>query len=154
MTQDTAHDALTVEGAVCPQCFKPLKAPSITPGGDDPYGRRTRSYAGFCFDCRTGCRVVQFERDGRWAINSYQPHRYENGAFIGVGDWIVVNPLPEPPLLTTGPGGDYTKHYTEDDIDRAIEQLLDGAWRMLTNTAETLGGILKFVREKRSPNGK
>jgi len=143
--QATHAQDLTVDGCVCPQCFKPLKAPVVTDGGGDRYGRHVRSYAGMCFECRQACRVVQFERDGKWLIHSYLPHRYESGKFVGIGDWIVVNPLPEPAAVVFGPGGDYDK--TPDlsgDLAISIIHTLSTISRTTTNA---IGELLKAIEK-------
>jgi len=142
-----AHDSqdMTVDGCVCPQCYKPLKAPAITDGGADRYGRKLRSYAGMCFECRRGCRVVQFELDGKWLLHAYLPHRYEAGRFVGVGDWIEVNPLPDPPAVVTGPGGDFDKALNlSADL---VLPLLRSAAGMMSKVANTIGELLKAIEQ-------
>ena len=134
-----SHD-LTVDGCVCPQCYKHLRAPVVTEGGGDRYGRRMRSYAGMCFECLQGCRVTQFEQDGKWLINSYLPHRYEAGKFIGISDWIEVNPLPEPPAVVTGPGGDFDK--APDLSGNLALPLLRSAADMMLKVAHTIRELL------------
>ena len=147
-SQDLMADttaSLTVDGCVCPQCFRPLKAPAVTGGGIDRYGRRIRSYAGMCFECRQGCRVEQFEADGKWLIHSYLPHRYESGRFVGYGDWIEVNPLPEPPAILTGPGGDFDK--APDLSGDLVLPLLRSAAGMMSKVAHTIRELLETIEK-------
>ena len=145
-----ATASLTVDGCVCPQCYKSLKAPVVTEGdGDSRYGRRTRSYAGMCFECLQGCRVVQFERDGKWIINSYLLHRYESGAFVGYGGWVEVNPLPLPPAVLNGPGGDFDKA-PDPDYDPAISAIHTIS-TILTVTTNAIGELLKTIEKLRKP---
>ncbi len=144
-----AHDSqgLTVDGCVCPQCYRPLKAPAVTESPRDRYGIRLRSYAGMCFHCRQGCHVVQFEADGKWLINSYLPHRYETGKFIGYGDWIEVNPLPEPAPVLNGPGGDYDT-VPDPDYDPAISAI-QGVAGFLMQATNAIGELLKTIGKLR-----
>ncbi len=145
MAETTA--SLTVEGCVCPQCFKLLKAPLVVDNGADRYGRHTRSYAGMCFECRQACRVLQFERDGKWLIHRHLPHRYESGAFASYGDWITVNPLPEPPAVLTGPRGDYDKAL--DITDDPVVHLLQSAFDVLSQSAKSFGELLEGIKQLR-----
>ncbi len=142
-----ADTSLTVDGCVCPQCFKPLKAPAVVDHGADRYGRHTRSYAGMCFQCRQACKVVQFERDGKWLIHKYRPHRYESGAFVAYGDWIVVNPLPAPPAILTGPGGRYDKAL--DITDDPVIQVFRNAFDVLSGTAKAFGELIQDLKKIR-----
>ena len=140
--QSTANaDDLTVEGCVCPQCYKPLKAPAVVDYPADRYGCRTRSYAGMCFGCRQACKVTQFEQNDKWRIHQYLPHRYESGQFVGVGDWITVNPLPEQPPVLTGPGGDFGK-VPDPSYDPAISAI-EAISSLILLTTKALGNILK-----------
>ena len=140
-------EALTVDGCVCPQCFKPLKAPAVTVSRRDRYGIRLRDYNGFCFHCRQGCRVLQFERDGKWLLHSYLHHRYESGQFVACGDWIQVNPLLEPPAVLTGPGGDYDT--VPDLSDDLIMPLLRSASCMMLKVSHTIRELLEVIEKLR-----
>lgn len=139
--------ALTVDGCVCPQCFKPLKAPTVVNHPTDRYSPRTRSYTGMCFACRQGCRVFQFKRDGNWLIHRFQPHLYKSGAFVGYGDWIEVNPLPEPPAVLTGPGGDYDKPL--DITDDPVVKIFRNAFDILSETAKAFGELIQDLKKIR-----
>lgn len=145
----TGDADLTVGGCVCPQCFRPLKAPSLTEYPRDRYAPPMRSYAGMCFQCRQACRVVQFKRDGKWLIHSYLRHRYESGAYIGVGDWIVVNPLPAPPAVLTGPGGDYDKAL--DLSDDPAMQLFRSGFDILSKAAKAFGELIEGLEKIKNP---
>lgn len=145
-------DDLIVNGCVCPQCYKHLRAPVVTDHPTDRYGPRTRSYAGMCFACRQACRVYQFEQDDKWLIHKHLVHRYESGTFIGIGDWIEVNPLPEPPAVLTGPGGDFDKPL--DLSDDPVVHLLQSAFDMLAKTAKAFGELLAGLEKLRNTDGK
>jgi hypothetical protein len=137
--------SLTLEGCVCPQCFKPLKAPSVTESPPDRYGIKLRSYAAMCFTCGQACKVIQFEADGKWIILSYRIHLYESGRFFGYGDWITVNPLPEPPAVMTGPGGDYDK--VPDLSGELALPLLRSASGMMSKVAHTIRELLEVIEK-------
>ena len=149
-TQAQDSHEMTVDGCVCPQCFKPLKAPAVTDGPPGRYGIRLRSYAGMCFHCRQACYVVQFEANGKWLINSYRPNLYESGRFVGYGDWVEVNPLPEQPPVLTGPGGDYDT-VPDPDYDPAFSAI-QGVAGFLMQATNAIGQLLKAI-EKLRHNG-
>ncbi len=139
---------LTVDGCVCPQCYRPLKAPSVADGGTNRYGVRVRDYNGFCFHCRRGCVVVQFKQDGKWLIHSFRPLRYESGKFVGFEpDWVEVTPLPEPPVVMTGPGGDFVK-VPDPDYDPAFSAI-QGAAGFLRQATNAIGELLKIIEKLR-----
>ncbi len=144
---DDATAPLTVDGCICSQCYKPLKVPSVTVSPRDRYGTRLRHYNGFCFHCEQGCIVIQFERDSKWLIHSFNPLRYESGKFAGIGDWIVVNPLPEPPAVLIGPGGDYDKP-PDPSYDPAISAI-QGATSGLMKATNKIGELLKAIEKLR-----
>ncbi len=140
--QPTANaEDLTVDRCICPQCFKPLKAPTVTVSPRDRYGTRLRDYTGMCFDCGESCRVIQFERDGKWFIHSYLRHHYESGAFVGYGDWTIIKPLPEPPAVLNGPGGDFGK-VPDPSYDPAISAI-EAISSLILLTTQALGNILE-----------
>lgn len=142
MAETTA--SLTLDGCVCSQCYKPLKAPVVTDAGTNRYGIRLRSYNGFCFHCRRGCIVVQFHQDDKWLIHSFMPLRYESGKFAGIGpDCIIVNPLPEPPPVLTGPGGDYVK-VPDPACDPALAAV-QGAASGLMQLTHAISKLLKAI---------
>lgn len=140
MTPDTTA-SLTLDGCVCPQCFKHLRAPVVTDHPIDRHSPRTRSYAGMCFVCRQACRVFQFAQDGKWLIHKHLVHRYESGQFIAYGDWITVNPLPIPPAVLTGPGGDFDK-VPDPSYDPAISAI-EAISSLMLLTTQALGNILE-----------
>ncbi len=148
-------DDMTVDGCVCPQCYKPLKVPSVTDAGTNRYGIRVRDYNGFCFHCRRGCIVIQFAQDDRWLIHSFRPLRYESGTFVGFGpDWMIVNPLPEPPPVLNGPGGDYDKA-PDPAYDPAISAI-EAISSLMLLTTQALGNILEELTRFRNnePNNR
>ncbi len=149
MSIDTTA-SLIVDGCVCPQCFKHLRAPVVTGHPIDRYGPRTRSYAGMCFVCCQACRVFQFEQDGKWLIHRHLVHRYESGQFIAYGDWITVNPLPEPPAVLNGPGGDYDA--VPDPANDPFLTAIQGAASGLMQATNAIGQLLKAI-EKLRHNG-
>jgi len=92
-----------VRDVICPTCLKPLLAHSIFHDESDKYGRHIRRYMGWCCNCNCGFEVAQFEKEGRWFIHQF---RYYAQA-VPKGDWQLITPLPEPPVVMTGPGEGY-----------------------------------------------
>ncbi len=146
LTADTTA-SLTVDGCVCPQCFKPLKAPLVVDHPADRYGRQTRTYVGMCFACRQACEVIQFDQDGKWLIHKHLVHRYESGQFIAYGDWIEVNPLPKPPAVLNGPGGDYDE-VPDPAYDPSLAAI-QGAASGLKQATNAIGELLKAIEKLR-----
>lgn len=99
-----------VKDVVCPVCFKSLPWPTVMPGGIDRYRREIRTYFAWCFECDRGFCTVQFKRDDRWAIHKYQTYRQYQAEVELIGDWIVLNELPDPASIVLGPGGDFDRH--------------------------------------------
>jgi hypothetical protein len=69
----------------------------------------------------------------KWHISRFQQLHYAGGSFVPDGEPIVVCPLPEPPVLLTGPGGDY-------DCPIANEELL-----AITECTQWTDGLLKLM---------
>jgi len=109
---------------VCPECFISIWGTGVITEIPDPYGRVMRRYFGYCEKCGFGWEVVQFKRDGRWLINKYHAVSRCDGLPFASGCWEILNILPEPAAVVTGPGGDYIKPMeikTTDVIRRCID---------------------------------
>lgn len=140
----------TVPDTVCPKCFKLLPGPTVLNESPDRYGRITRIYLGWCFDCKIGCEVIQFKRDDRWVIHKYQYYCQTSTfyAALPTHQWTTLNELPEPPVILQGPGGDY---------DQAIE-LRDtniSAMKTLKKAVDAIGAIIESLlqaMERKSEN--
>ncbi len=54
--------------------------------------------------------MIQFKRQTRWVIHKYQAY-IQCGAdktkHKPLGPWEILNELPDPPVVLTGPGGDF-----------------------------------------------
>jgi len=103
-------------GVICPRCYKSLQGHSIFKQGTDRYGRHLRSYLGWCTHCNTGFEVEQFQRDEKWRLHR---HRYyatsiAGGQSLPSSRWVVVEELPEPAPVVTGPGGEYSTDFQLD----------------------------------------
>jgi hypothetical protein len=141
MSEASTIKSNTVPDVVCPICFKPLTCPAIVNDNTDRYGRRLRTYFGWCFECGVGNNVIQFYRYGRWIIHKYK-HAHEKGPGRYKFDdyWTQLNEMPEPPLLLTGPGGDY-----DSPIDR---DLIADSLEMVQSTITKMGQLVDTLLEK------
>jgi len=138
--------AETIEGCVCPQCYRPLSYPLVTDTPGDRYAPPVREYHGFCDTCRMAARVVQFARDGKWHINSFRQYRYAGGKFEGIGkDWIAVEPMPAAPVVMTGPGQPYDTPVTDADI--ATVEWAQGALRIIQECATDLMQFCRIAKD-------
>jgi len=134
-----------ITGVICPQCYHHLPWPSIVDNETDRYGRKIRTYFGWCFKCSQGYEVIQFQKNDRWHVHKYQPYKIAGeNVMKPSGNWTVVNELPEPPFIVTGPGGDYDK---ASKIDEAKSEILAAAARMATAITEALGKFTEAVKE-------
>ena len=111
--------AEVVADCICPICFKPMAYPRIEAVADR-YGREIRQCLGFCTMCHLGSEAIQFKRDGRWVIHKYQVYAYvgEVTHCQAAGKWVMLNQLPEPAPIVTGPGGEFDQQIrlTKDDV--------------------------------------
>ena len=143
----------TVADAVCPRCFKPLQWPSIIERRPDRYGRKLRTCLAWCFRCNTGFEIIQFERDGRWLLHKFR--QYTISGWSGVKDimdgrsrferWELVQELPEPAPVVTGPGGDYDKQI---EFQSDSFKLLKSLHSALKSTCELLKHLLDTAQMK------
>ena len=109
-TKDADTNIYTVADAVCPVCFELLTVPSFLPIDHTRYTPELRRYFGWCFGCKRGFCVIQFKRGDRWVIHKYQAYVQtgkEKTEHKPLGPWKILNELPDPPLVLTGPGGDF-----------------------------------------------
>lgn len=117
-----------VPDVVCPNCFHPMEFPNLYgPAAYD--GHCLRTYLGWCFRCNKGFQAIQYHdaASGRWIIHKYQGYMLRNNVPVHDDQWIMLNRLPEmtpaePPLVQTGPGGEYVKQITGEQLDIAIQQ--------------------------------
>ena len=128
---------------ICPRCYKPLSGYSMRDRGQDRYARELRCYMGWCTHCNLGSEVVQFLSGDRWTL-----HKWRYYAHIGLKNspstaWQVVTKLPDPPVVVTGPGGDYDKAYDPETIE-----LVKTVLHALKGCAKTVENLLKAAGAK------
>lgn len=142
---DQAVGTQTVKDAVCPKCLKHLQSPTVLPAKTDRYDRTTREYLGFCFDCNLGFSVVQFAKDERWLIHKFQIYGYigKVDSCCPMGKWQVLNELPEPAAVVTGPGGDYVQPF-----DPKTVELVETVLNALKAAASSIESLLKAAKAK------
>ncbi|MCJ7777633.1 MAG: hypothetical protein MUP16_04900 [Sedimentisphaerales bacterium] len=150
-------------GYICPKCFRELAGPAVA-GERDRYGRITRSYFGWCFECDIGFEVVQFKLKeiayincnctgdknigyglNGWLINKYRLFKKLEGSDKPqpVTAWLTMNPLPEPAPVITGPGKEYDKPFEPETID-----LMEVVLAALKATTKTVESLLKLIIDK------
>ena len=111
---------------VCPVCFKPTW-PAVMEPEAVAEGVRRRAYSCWCEQCDigggAGFIVVQFYDGGRWRIEKYISIK---PLYQFDGPWqIIQEAIPNDetePLIQTGPGGDYQKTFTAEQITAVFEQ--------------------------------
>ncbi|MCE5184553.1 MAG: hypothetical protein LLF76_00310 [Planctomycetaceae bacterium] len=101
------------EGIVCPHCCKPTRYFLLFGPAPDEYGRTIRSYIGYCDRCHSEFEVTQFQVGQLWPM-----HRCR----LDGQEWKVIQPLPEPPLVQTGPGGDFSRAYSTEQLEAIVEK--------------------------------
>jgi len=124
---------------VCPKCFKTLNGCAILPAVCDRYGRTTRTYFGWCNECKCGFEGVQFEKDGRWIIHKHRPYgiRSRDIHYEPIDDFVTLNELPEPAPVVVGSGGDY-----DEQVELKNTEILKSLQKTLIKTGELLRQLL------------
>lgn len=107
------HKPKFIQGMVCPVCYEHFQYPSVMNSVTDDYGRKIRTFYGWCFKCKRGFEVIQFERDEKWFIYKYRRSIERAGSekIQLCNKWLKVSELPEPAPIVTGPGGEYNRQY-------------------------------------------
>lgn len=159
----------TDRDAICLVCYRPLPTPIIMPYDFNDFsdlGYKMRKYCGWCGSCNLGFEVIQFLRttdDGRrtaenksgklnagqrWAIWKYTIYAYkiiddvtEEGKSIRLGGEIILNELPEPAPVVTGPGGDYNQF-----IEVKQAELLNTMRKTLLSMSEAIKTLLRLKK--------
>ncbi|RKY08447.1 MAG: hypothetical protein DRP56_04130 [Planctomycetota bacterium] len=126
------------DGVVCACCHKSINAFSLFgPTVDPSSGLMRRMYLGHCVRCGQSFEVEQFEADGAWLIYRYR---------IEGGQWYQLQSLPEPPLVTTGPGGEFTKTLSAPELDLKTKQLLESFVEIQRSLCGVLHGLMDSVK--------
>jgi len=143
----TDHDC--AKDVVCPVCFRPTLSAGLK-YYDDRYGRNLRRYLGWCRDCLKGFEVIQFARDNRWVIHKYQLYLYgfKTGKSFRktISKEQILNDLPEPAPVVTGPGGDYDKQCDLSDINL---HALEAIYTVLKNSAKAIKNLINLHKDER-----
>jgi hypothetical protein len=121
------HPQATVPDVVCPDCFTPVPWATIQQPGTDRYGRTLRTYYGWCFRCNKGAEVIQVLSGDRWPIHKFRSYDLiDDAACRTTGEWVILTPLPQPPLVQHGPGGDYDRPFDGESLAVDVLDLLQG----------------------------
>jgi len=131
----------TTNGVICPKCKRMVSARTICNAREDRYGRTMRTYLGWCDreGCRAGFEVIQFAIGDDWHIHKYRYYAVDLpvGMPMPSKQWHVVNPLPAPAPVVTGPGGEYS-HAIEISTDSFLKQIQ----LSLSKLAEAITGMI------------
>jgi len=123
-------------GVVCPNCFMPMKFYTLYGPGESA-GVPVRSYLGHCLRCGKTTEVQQFESMGVWLIHQWR---------LADGEWVQVQSLPEPPVVQTGPGGDFVCTLSDDQL----KGMLVKATETLNKLGHVVADILGILRERKN----
>jgi hypothetical protein len=145
----------TQTGVLCPQCSSPLPYPIV----DQSFhidGQEYRSWWGYCFHCRKGFIAIQLRGlAAGWLLYKYLTYRLINNVPVADGQWIMVTPLletaakpviaPAPPVIQTGPGGDFTNQTD----DKKLLAILEKANHTLSDLSKVISEIIGAFRGTR-----
>ena len=132
---------------VCPACYKPVAGCTVIGGDEDDYGRQVRHYMGWCCNCNMGFEAVQFlaEHAGnpRWILHRWQYYAMVQALNKNLpqAGWQIVNELPVPAPVVTGPGGEYNESFTPKTVD-----LIEKLNMVLKSTQRTVDYLIKAIR--------
>lgn len=153
---------ISISGVVCPHCFKLLERFHLFGPEPNEYGLNRRAYLGYCQHCNQSAEVQQYEYGKVWCIHCFR--------LTGAQDWTTVNPLPDPaprvytgseikntftqtpnqtpppPVIKTGPGGDYT----QDISDEQLESMLKQATEIFNKMGKLLLDLVDVIRAKKN----
>jgi hypothetical protein len=127
-----SHKTKTDYDCICPVCFKQVDPKCMEQGMLSADGIRRRSYSTWCPECSAGGQgyiVIQYYHGGRWHIEKYiqiQPLYIYHGKWQHVQE-AMPQQQPEaqapgfPPVVQTGPGGDFINTTTDADLSKALE---------------------------------
>jgi hypothetical protein len=128
----------TDKDMICPLCGVQVETAWLRELAQDG-GHAVREYIGDCGACGHGFDVIQFRRDGRWAVHKFRPAEPGQRAFDR--EWHVVTPLPGSPLVMLGPGGDYVKTIEDDQIRKDCLTGIANCYATLTTLFQVLLGL-------------
>lgn len=131
---------------VCPECGRPIPLSTILWCGTDRYNKTTRRWLGGCLGCLRRYVVIEFLQDGKWLIHKYRYYEV-SAAKKPPGDWIILNELPEAPLVVVGPGSEY-----DTQIELEHVEVLKSLQNTLGKTVELLRQLLSLHTTKGKAN--
>ena len=130
------------DDVVCANCHEAINSFSLFgPTADPATGLMRRMYLGHCVRCGQSFEVEQFETGGIWKIYRYR---------VEGGRWYQLQSLPEPPLVKTGPGGEFTKTLSSEQLDAKTQGLLEQFVAIQRSMCEVLNGLMDAVRHGKS----
>jgi hypothetical protein len=140
-------EKITVTDVICPNCFQIPPGVTLFNPVTDRYGRTTRSYFGWCIECHQGFEVVQYQQAGRWFIHKYRFWHAAMPEGLNVPDWWnKVNELPDPPVVLTGPCGEYDQAIKEKQI-KTVDLLLK-IQGVLKSTCQAVGNLIRATQDQ------
>lgn len=137
---------------ICPHCYRPIRDCSMLPEKNTRAGYLTRTYYAWCESCKSGSEVVQFKTKGceRWHIHKFRQYEYElNGDKpIAKEGWVIVQGLPQPPLVMTGPGGEFDEPISGGKTIIDAVKALSNSLAAAKNVADNLIRLLSATPDK------
>ena len=167
------EQTITIEAVVCPQCFKPIQA-QVLPAQTNRYQTEFRTYLGYCFKCNCGWEVVQFKKTqgdppvALWLIHKYQKYPVRMMGTDGCsathpmgmdtivekchpsGKWTMLNEMPEPAPVLTGPGGEYDKEWPpgiKGEVTPETSELLGNFQKALNAVNQAIECLIRHFQK-------
>jgi len=101
---------------MCPVCKNTIPLPHILSGQElTRYGIKIRSFFDWCFNCDQGVQSNDFLHNGVWFPHKWRSFMFDAKDKLIIREWVIENELPAP-LVIVGPGSDYDKSYSCDNL--------------------------------------
>lgn len=105
-----------IPSMVCPVCKNTIPFPHILPRQEPTrYGFKIRSFFDWCFNCDQGVQNNAFVHNGVWVLYKWRLFMFDAKDKLIIKKWVIENELPVP-IVLVGPGGDYDKSYSCDNL--------------------------------------
>jgi len=141
---------------ICPVCGERMKVDILREAVHSRFPEQARrGYWGWCQRCQAGYQVELFRVPDGWRLHRYRLYGYIEATATAtpkaVGQWRLVEPLPDAPVLMIGPGGDYDRPVDGDQIDEVVEKTLGTFNTMFHQAGQAMADLVELVRTRRRP---